>query len=185
MGAARCSGIWSGYFPDESGVSVREEIPGQTQKTLGGERLGVPLREQEAVEEVEGFNIHGEKHKWWCMTEDMHSDCFYLKLWNMKTEGTSRAPNPVWHHSITTLPAGVHRDGGAAPKSAAVTQEGQRSSREEVRELTDRQRDRQRAVMCVFVCQRSAKWWEKQRKVFLFAGTQRVPVLSSRFLDWE
>lgn len=52
----------------------------QTQKTVGGERLGVPLKEQEAVEEVDGFNIHGEKHKWWCMTEDMHSDCFYLKL---------------------------------------------------------------------------------------------------------
>lgn len=41
----------------------------------------------------------------------------------------------------------------APPKSAAVTQEGQRSSREEVSELTDRQR----AVMCVFVCQRSGK----------------------------
>lgn len=70
-------------------MSIWEEIPGQTQKTLGGERLGVPLKEQEAVEEVDGFNIQGEKHKWWCMTEEedrghsgglLHSDYFYLKL---------------------------------------------------------------------------------------------------------
>lgn len=60
-------------------MSIWEEIPGQTQKTLGGERLGVPLKEQEAVEEVDGFNIQGEKHKWWCMTEEEdrgHSGAF-------------------------------------------------------------------------------------------------------------
>lgn len=61
-------------------MSIWEEIPGQIQKTLDGERLGVPLKEREAVEEVDGFNIHGEKHKWWCMTEEiqgglLHSDC--------------------------------------------------------------------------------------------------------------
>lgn len=47
------------------------------------------------MEEVDGFNIQGGKHKWWCIqrrrrrTEEedrghseglLHSDCFYLKL---------------------------------------------------------------------------------------------------------